>query len=347
MGSVFMTGATGFLGSRIARSLIERGDHVIALHRASSDRRALLDLEIEWVEGDLGDGSGLGEGASRLAARDADGWVVHSGALISYRTAEREAQVGANVEGTARLLEALGAAGLGRMLHVSSVVTVGASRDPGVALTEESECGPPVRSAYVATKRAAEKLVLEFGANSGRDVRAVCPGAIFGPTRAANTSRFLDEVRKRGAPLGVPPGSLSPVGVGDVAEGVLLAMERGRAGRRYLLTESSATMFELYTAAARAFNQRPPKFTVPGPLWRALAAGARPVDAVRELQLLTPESLELLGLHFRYDSERARTELGWEPQPFSGVLGEVAEYLGGGDPGSVGAQPSASSNTGP
>ncbi len=327
MNSVLLTGATGFLGGRIARRLVERGSHVIALHRASSDRRALEDLDIEWVEGDLVDGSGLRAGAAKLAQRDAAGWVVHSAALISYRTRLRDAQQRANVEGTAQLLRAMAEARLSRLLHISSVVTVGYSRDRDAILTEDSGSSPSVRSAYVATKAAAERLVLEFARDTNADVRVVCPGAIFGPTRAANTSRFLDEVRKGGAPLAVPPGSLSPVGVEDVADGVLLAMARGRLGRRYLLTESRATLFEIYTAAARAFGRRGPKFTLPSLAWRALALSARPVDAVRELQLLTPESLELLGLHFRYDSARAREELGWAPRPFAEVLGGVAEFL--------------------
>ena len=108
----------------------------------------------------------------------------------------------------------------------------------------------------------------------------------------------------------------------DTARGVRLALERGSAGQRYLLVESNATLLELYTRFASAFGKRPPRAALPHALWRATVGGARGLDVLRRLDLLAPEALELLGLHFRFDAGLARRELGWSPQPFETCLAE-------------------------
>ena len=126
------------------------------------------------------------------------------------------------------------------------------------------------------------------------------------------------------------PGSLSVVGVQDVAAGILLALASGRHGRRYLLTDENLRLGELLLRIQRTLRPDGPH---PGLLhlgpgaWRGLVAASRLVDRVKPQHVVTPTALELLGLHFRFDSSRARGELGWTTRPFDEVLLETATWL--------------------
>jgi len=320
--SAFVTGATGLVGSSLVRRLDGAGHAVHALARASSDRRVLSGRDVTWHAGDLRDADAVRRAveAWARAARGAElrPVCIHAGARISYRTADRELQRLVNVEGTRHVLEACREQGVARLVHVSSVVTVGVAGGPGEALDEDApfDAGA-LRSDYVDTKREAEELV----AAAELDHVIVNPGAIYGlGPRISNTTRFLQVFARSLAARFAPPGSLSVVGIDDVVEGLLLALERGRRGRRYILTESNHTVRGLYELCARELGVAPPLLTLPRALWRCVLAGARAVDAVRPAAFATPQALGLLGAHLRFDASRARAELGWRPEPFVDVL---------------------------
>lgn len=327
---VLVTGATGFVGSALVRRLAEEGKEVHALARRGADRSHVHGVA-RFHDGDLLDPRSVEEAARATVARARElgvrAQLVHGAAVISYRTADAALSRMVNVEGTGVVLDAARTAGIDRVCHVSSVVTVGHAASADDALTEEAEFnGAELRTAYVTTKRAAEDFALAVA--SQQDVVVVNPGAVFGRTaRPSNTQRFLAQMaRGRTGPF-APPGSLAVVGVDDVAEGIALALERGRRGRRYLLTESNWTHLELFRLAARLLDARPPRLALPGPLWSAAVAGVALVDRLRPLRLLSPQTLRLLGKHFRFDSTRAREELGWRPRPFTEVLPAVVDQV--------------------
>jgi dihydroflavonol-4-reductase len=212
-----------------------------------------------------------------------------------------------------------------RFVYVSSVVAVGVARAASESLDEDAEFNGDLRSHYVATKRAAEELVL---AERGLDARIVNPGVIHGVgSRPSNSNRFLQRIARGELPPFVPPGSLCVVGVDDVADGILRALEHGRAGRRYLLTESNLTIAELYQQVGRALCVRVPTRAVGALAWSAVCAGAALLDRIRPLELATPQALRQLGQHIRCTSRRARDELGWTPEPFERVLPRVLDQL--------------------
>ena len=124
-----------------------------------------------------------------------------------------------------------------------------------------------------------------------------------------------------------PPGSVSGIGVRDVADGIVLALERGLSGRRYLLTDSNLRWQELYLRAAELNRSSIRSRTLPDPLWRCIAAGGLAIDRFRPLSFATPQALRLLRLHYRFSSKRARSELGWTPRPFDEVLRETVLWL--------------------
>ena len=322
MPGVFLTGATGFVGGELARRLLARGHAVHALAREGADRSALAGLDVVWHAGDLLERAALERG---IAAVGPGAWVAHVAALISYRTRDAELQRRVNVEGTRRVLEACRRLPVARVLHMSSVVTVADSPDGRERDEEAGFNGARLGVDYVATKREAEELAL---AADDLDVVVVNPGAIFGPNpRGGNTVRFLRRLAAgRTGPL-APPGSLSVVGVGDVAEGSILALERGRRGRRYLLVESAHPTLRVFALAARLLGVRPPRAAVPRPLWELAIAAAGAVDRVRAADLLTPQTLRMLGVHYLLSGGRARRELGWTPTAFEDVLRATIEDL--------------------
>jgi dihydroflavonol-4-reductase len=316
----FLTGATGFLGAELHARLARRGARLHLYVRDATRARDLAARGVRVHVGDLRDAV-----ATRLAmescARESGGNfdVVNNAALISYKRADRAAQVAINLEGTRTMADAAARLGARRFCHVSSVVAVASSKD-GRPVDETAswnlgEC----RVDYADTKRAAEEHVLSL--SSKLDCVSANPGAIFGAKGAgSNTARFLARVARRGAPPLAPPGWLAVVGVEDAAEGVLLALERGRRGERYLLVESNWRTRDLFALAARLAGRREPLGTLPAWLLPPLAALARAIEPVYASDLVPPQALTMLGRQLVFDASKARRELGWTPEPFEGVL---------------------------
>jgi dihydroflavonol-4-reductase len=323
---VFLTGATGFVGAELARQWVARGNAVHALARPGADRESLAGLPIAWHEGDLEDPPGVERAIAAACAAGPRPWIAHLAAVISYRTRDAELQRRVNVEGTRNLLAACRRHPVGRVLHMSSVVAV-ADSVAGETCDEDTPYnGARVGVDYVDTKRAAEELVLQ--AAGELDVVVVNPGAIFGPNpRGGNTVKFLRKLARGEIGPAAPPGSLSVVGVEDVAAGCLAALERGARARRYLLVESVYSSLEVFQLGARLLGVRGPRWSVPPVLWEGVIALARVADALHPAELFTPQTLRMLGVHYRCTAQRARSELGWRPRPFEAVLSETIGWL--------------------
>ncbi|QDU66904.1 NAD-dependent epimerase/dehydratase family protein [Engelhardtia mirabilis] len=319
----FVTGATGFVGGQLVPRLHRAGFAVHALARASSERAHLAQYGVTWHLGDLSDPASIRAAVVASAAAGRAALCVHAGAVISYRRGDGALQERVNVEGTRALLAAAAEAAFERVVHVGSVVAVGVSSDGRALLDEEATWDPALEVVdYVRTKRRADEL-----ACAARAV-VVDPGAIFGPGSIdSNTTRFLDQVRRRGAPPLVPPGGLSVVGVADVADGILAAAQNGRPGHRYLLCESNWSLRRLFGEGAARVGKRGPSGTLPSALWSAVVSAATVIDRLHPLDLLAPQGLRLLGQHYRFDASRARSELGWSPRPFDRVLDETLAWL--------------------
>ncbi len=325
-GRVLVTGATGFLGSVIARKLVERGLQVHALARPSSDRSVLEGVRITWLSGDLREPESLERAFKKLASQGAFS-VVHSGALISYATRDARAQQLTNAVGTRNVLNACLRHSVLRLLHVSSVVAVAHSSVDRV-LDETAEFnGAELGVDYVTTKHAAEELVLSH--SSELDVVVTCPGAIFGSTsrESSNSAHLLKEIRDGKRFLAAPPGGVMVVGLEDTAEGCVLALERGRRGERYILAESFWTVRKLLSFLSNECGGRAVRWTLPRPLWRAVVLGSRALDFAFSLERVTPQSLTMLGVNWNLDSSKAQRELGWKAEPAEQLLRRTLSEL--------------------
>jgi len=327
---VLVTGATGFLCAEVARRLVARGDEVHVLARKTADRSVLAGFDVRWHEGDLTDVASLESACWKMAERAfalRRPWdLVHGAALISYKARDRANALAINVEGTRHVLDAARKSGVGRVVHISSVVAVGACEGDEVldenATFNLSDSGVD----YVTTKRAAEEIALH--AAKDLDLVVVNPGAIFGPVeRRSNTARFIAQVSRGKGPIAAPPGTIGVLGVADAADGTIAALDRGRRGERYLLVERSITSRELFDAVARHFDRRGPLLTIPRFVWPALVVGARVWDRFFPIDLAPPQGLVMLSRNLRFDASKARRELGWNPKPFDEVLKSTIESL--------------------
>ena len=325
-GHVFLTGGTGFLGRELLEQLGERGSDVHALARAG--REVVEAQGLQWHRGDLTDPASVGrvlrQARNEVGEEPFD--VIHGGALISYRTRDREEQWRVNVEGTRSVLEAARETGVRRFLHISSVVTVGHASGEELLDERSSYNGAELRVDYVDTKRAAEELVLAAG--ESMEVVVVNPGAIFGPaTPRSNSAHFLEKMAA-GAVRFAPPGGVGVVGVEDVARGCLLALERGRSGERYLLVESNLSFLELIRQVAEVCGVREARGVVPRWLWGGVERGARLLDRVKGLERLTPQAMRMVSARSRFDARKAKEELGWRPAGFAEVVRGALEGMG-------------------
>ncbi|MDP6387115.1 MAG: SDR family NAD(P)-dependent oxidoreductase [Planctomycetota bacterium] len=331
---VLVTGACGFLGRAICRELDAQGYQVHALLRPQSDRRVLEGTRSCHVPGDLMDPDSLQRAAQHVfeaSSSTSPPWLVHNAAALGYRRRDALLQQAVNVEGTANIFLAARQARFTRALHVSSVVTVGhAEREESV--TEETGWNAgslPVE--YVQTKREAEEKVLAL--SNELDVRIVNPGAIFGPGgEKGNTSKLLIALAQGKLGPVVPPGGMSVVGVEDTARGVRLALERGRRGARYILTDEFLCTRDLCERAVacmrlRGIAAKVPPLSVPRSLWPVAIAAARVLEWFHEPRLTTSRALRMVRPDWRASSERAREELGWRPTSFDRVLGETLDDL--------------------
>lgn len=316
-----VTGATGFLGSRVARMLSARGDGVRVLVRQTSDRRRIADLAIALAVGDVTDRESV--------ARALDGMdvVYHCAALYELGARDRDAMERINVGGTRNVLEEATARDA-LSVHVSSVAALGPTGAEPVGESHRRHDEP--RSAYEATKREAHFVAEELAA-AGARVRIALPVTIYGPDDPSLVGTF-HRIYVRGlVPVGfLPEMRMSLVHVDDCADGLVRIAEKGRDGEQYILSGQVVTFREWIEALARATGRRPPRVFLPGPVVRALAPlGAVFAPLIGLSRSLHREATAMSGgLHWAFTSEKAMRELGWEPRPLDAGIAETAAWYG-------------------
>jgi len=308
---VFLTGGTGFIGGEVARLLRERGDDVRALVRTPAKAAALRDAGCELVEGDLSDESALRDA---LAGCDA---VVHAAALyeVGVPDSGRERMVDANVRGTERVLGAALAAGVRKAVYVSSIVVFGNTRGEVADDDYLRPDGLRFTSLYEQTKVEAHQRAKEIAAR-GLPLVIVQPGTVYGPGDTSEFGQLAQRLLKGQLPaLPFPDLGVVPVHRDDVASGILLALDKGTPGESYVLGTEPVRVGDYLARLAAVAGKRPPRFTVPTPLIKAMVPFGR---VVGPLLGFPPNLRELVsssdGVTFWATSPKAQRELGWTPR---------------------------------
>lgn len=336
-GLTLVTGATGFLGSHVARQLRARGEHVRVLVRASSVRRALEGLDVEWAYGDLRDRASLRE-ALRGVCR-----VFHVAADYRLWTRNPRELYESNVTGTRNLLEAAAAAGVERFVYTSSVATMAVPRGGQLPNEQTQTRLGEMIGHYKRSKWLAEQEALA-AAERGVSVVIVNPTTPVGPGdwKPTPTGRIILDFLRGRMPAYVDTG-LNLLPVEDAAAGHLLAAERGRVGERYILGGENMTLREILSVLANITRRKTPRIRLPH--WIALLAGW--VDTgFAELTGREPrvplEGVRMARHKMFVDDSKARRELGFAPGPVVAALERAVRwYEANGYLGSTVANPAA------
>ena len=312
MTTTLVTGASSFLGYHVVKRLNESGVRPRVLERPGSDLAVLDRLDVERCPGNLGD-----QAAERGACIGAD-TLLHLAFKVSVgggSAAVAEMQR-VNVEGTRSLLEAAAAAGVRRAVVVGSALAIGVNRQ-AVPLDESADWSRHALEFPYALLRRQVELDALAKATPQFAVMTVCPSFTFGPDdpTGAPANKLLRALmaRKFPARLSIGFGCLD---VRDFAQGMILAGERGRSGQRYLLSGENVTTDQFVELVASITGVKPPRFTAPAFLVKALVGGLELVSKVRgTAPPVTRDVLQILGRYAWYDTSKARTELGWAPRP--------------------------------
>ncbi|HWZ51336.1 MAG TPA: hopanoid-associated sugar epimerase [Granulicella sp.] len=254
---VFLTGATGFVGSHVARSYAAAGAQLRLLTRSSSNMAALEGLDAEVVVGDLRQAAGL-----RSAIQGCEA-VVHVAADYRLWVRDPKAMYGANVEGTRELLRLAREAGVRRVVYTSSVATMGFKSD-GTIVNEETPVGVECMIGhYKRSKFLGEQEAIQ-AARAGQEVLILNPTTPIGPgdRKPTPTGQIIVDFLNRKFPAYVDTG-LNLVDVGEVARMHLAALERGRPGERYILGGENLTLKQILDRMSSITGLPSPTMKVP------------------------------------------------------------------------------------
>ena len=317
-----VTGASGFVGSAVARALLAAGHEVRVVVRKTSTLANIADLSVERVEGDLLEPASL---RGIMAGCDA---LFHVAADYRLWVPDREAMFRANVEGTRALMEEALTAGVGRVVYTSSVATLGSV--PGGVADERT----PVRYSdmigpYKQSKFRAEEEVHRL-IRLGLPAVIVNPSTPVGPRdiKPTPTGRLVRDAARGRIPAYVDTG-LNIVHVDDVALGHLLAYAHGRIGERYILGGDNLTLAAILTLIADIAGRRPPSVRLSRHWLWPVALASQAYARVRKsaTPLVTWDELRMASKYMFFDSAKARAELGYHPRPAEAALADAVAWF--------------------
>lgn len=317
-----LTGATGFVGSAVARALAGRGHRLRLLVRHGSDRRNLAGLTAEIIEGDLRDG------ASLTRAVEGCRYLFHVAADYRIWVPDPAAMIAANVDGTMALMEAAQAAGVERIVYCSSVAALGLTKNGSPADEATPVAEADMVGVYKLSKYRAEQAVLDMVRQAGLPAVIVNPATPVGPRdiKPTPTGRMILD-----AAAGRMPGYLDTglciVHVDDVAQGHLLALDRGRAGERYILGGENLMLADVLRLVDEATGK--PRRRV-----RLSEAVVWPVAVLNEAvarfgipPVVTRDHLRMARKKMFFSSAKAVREFGFEARPARQAIADAVAWF--------------------
>jgi dihydroflavonol-4-reductase len=321
---ILVTGASGFVGSAVARALTAAGFTVRALVRPTSPRGNLIDLDLEIAEGDMRDEAAVARAMSGMrfamhVAADYRLWAPHAGDILR-----------ANCDGTRAVMQAALKAGVERIVYTSSVATLAVSKsgesvDETKPLSFEKAIG-----AYKKSKVAAEAIVASMVAQQRLPAVIVHPSTPIGPRdiKPTPTGRIIVEAASGRMPGYVDTG-LNLVHVDDVAQGHIAALQYGQIGEHYILGGQNVGLAAMLADIAALSGRRPPRLSVPR---RALYPLAYLAEAKARLTgrepFLTRDGLRMSKYRMFFSSAKAERDLGFRPRPYQQGLADAFAWFG-------------------
>lgn len=320
---VLVTGATGFVGSAVARALAARGHSLRLLVRRGSDRRNLAGLDAELVEGDLARPETLDAAVAGCAA------VFHVAADYRLWVPDPAAMMRANVDGSVALLRAAHAAGVARAVYCSSVAALGVFGD-GTVADEATPVHPDkIVGVYKQSKYHAEQAVLALARERRFPVVVVNPSTPVGPrdVKPTPTGVMIRDAAAGRMPAYVDTG-LNIVHVDDVAHGHVLAYERGVPGEKYILGGEDMSLADLFRLTASLAGVRGPYTRLPREvLWPVALISEGLARGFGIEPRVTREMLAMSRKKMFFSSAKARRELGYDPRPARDAVADAITWF--------------------
>jgi dihydroflavonol-4-reductase len=320
---VFLTGASGFVGSAVARLLLDEGFAVRALVRRNSNRANLTGLKLDVIEGDIRDARVLLQGMQGVR------YVFHVAADYRLWAPNPDEIIETNVEGTRGVMAAARENGVERVVYTSSVATLRPSND-GTPVDEASPLNEADRSgAYKKSKVLAERLVERMVADAKLPAVIVNPSTPIGPrdVRPTPTGRIVIEAACGRMPAYVDTG-LNLVHVDDVAAGHLAALRRGRIGERYILGGDDMTLGEMLAEISRLAGRRAPTTRLPRQLVYPIAYGAEAAARITGREpFATVDGVRMAKYKMYFSSAKAKRELAYRSRPASEALADAYHWF--------------------
>lgn len=323
-GKCLVIGASGFLGSHVAKQLVADGNDVRIMVRPSSDTRATDHLDVERFTG-----SPFNAGELRQALQGVD-YVFYC--VVDTRSWLRDTRPlwQTNVEGLKKVLPVVAEFPLKKFVFTSSFTTIGVNPS-GVASEADDFNWADKAPAYVLTRVEAERLVLESAARGEVPAVACCVSNTYGADDFGPTphGKMIWDAATGKTGFWFEGGGES-VGVADAARALILAAEKGRVGERYAISERYVTMKDLFTMAANAAGNPPPQKKFPQWLMYSIAACLEGISFVLQRDNhLAISSVRFLTFVKALDTSKARRELGWQPRPVEEAVKEAIDFYQG------------------
>ena len=318
-----VTGATGFVGSAVARLLIAEGFQVRVLARKTSSLSNVEDLPVELVYGDLTDYQSL-----CLALRGCD-CLFHVAADYRLWVPRPEEIYRNNVQGTVNIMEAAIKEGVKRVVYTSSVATLGLNNDGSPAHEETPVTLADMIGHYKRSKYLAEEEVRKLVRQKGLDAVIVNPSTPAGPRdiKPTPTGRMILEAAQGKMPAYVDTG-LNMVHVEDVAIGHLLAFHKGETGKRYILGGENLTLKEIFTIISKITGGTPPRISLPHNLILPVAYAAEAWAKISGREpMVTVDGVKLARKKMFFSIEKAKRELGYQPRPAAKALEDAVNWF--------------------
>lgn len=321
---IFLTGGTGFIGGEVARQLRDRGDEVVCLVRNLEKGAKLRDQGCELIAGDLSDERAIRKGMEGCDA------VIHAAAVyeVGIPASERPAMRKANVGGTERVLGAALELKIPKVVYVS---TVGIFGNTNGQIVDESYEHPAdsFTSCYEQTKWEAHQVAKRL-IGEGLPCVIVQPGGVYGPGDTSSVAQLLNQFLAGKMPLmPFPELGICLSHVEDIAAGILLGLDKGKAGETYVISGPATTMREAIGVVAEATGRKAPKRAIPTPLMKAMI----PIGPLVGKVMGQPPNLRELissadGVTFWASYDKAKRELGYEPRGLEQGLRDMLEAEG-------------------
>jgi len=319
-----LTGATGFLGSAVLRCLVQAGQDVRALLRPGSDRRNLEGFKVEEAIGDLSDPATFD-----AALKECDA-LFHVAADYRLWVPDPDTMYTINVTGTRELMLAALRAGVQRIVYTSSVATLGLNADGRPADEETPVTFKDMIGHYKRSKFLAEAEVKKLVDSQNLPAVIVNPSTPVGPRdiKPTPTGRMVADAAAGRMPAYVDTG-LNIAHVDDVAQGHLLAFEKGSPGRRYVLGGQNLTLRQIFDHISQIAGRKPPKIRLPHNLilpvaylmegWSRLTGTGEP--------RVTVDGVRLAKKKMFFSSRRAREELGYSTGPVASAFQDAIDWF--------------------